>query len=585
MTPSSIRPLVASVTLALAGACAAKESARSRGAVPDATPAQRGDPPLAKRVEPPAPDSSEPPDDERLSDDTLAVDLEVSPLTLTPALLRDGPLHLMPRSGGASLVVDGDPRPLTLDVDALARGHSDASAIRRADTDEFIPIALAELPDGGALLSSLLRLPRTGAYDEVVYRRLDGRWREQPQSDPTVVEHYLSFVARDGAVFGLRFVSARQETPGGDATAGDAAREPRVKQPRGFARVAGATTAKTPEVPPEWLLLSAVSSDDGTIHGIGRPHETSGERQHPAGSWRIFEWPNGQVDPVLSPLPGARDDEEFNWASLSHGGGSPLLFGSSGYLAELGEHGWRRVDVPRLNERERGSITAGLRTPAGDLWIALARRGDEALLHRPPGADWTRVQLPELTDESPRWSYADPGWIEIVVGADAPRVDAIAWANGRVWIALDYGLMHDLWDNFVGLQREALVVTGPLTRAPLVLPPLDERWYKRALATRPGRACELRSVVLGRHDQEAILTKRSRAGLLALVEELDGYPILVYIGARSGRRELVLQFSSNSPETTRAVMRRLRALFGQSLTSDCRPRRFIRAVAKIGDRG
>ena len=81
------------------------------------------------------------------------------------------------------------------------------------------------------------------------------------------------------------------------------------------------------------------------------------------------------------------------------------------------------------------------------------------------------------------------------------------------------------------------------------------------------------------------MTKRSRAGLLALVEELDGYPILVYIGARSGRRELVLQFSSNSPETTRAVMRRLRALFGQSLTSDCRPRRFIRAVAKIGDRG
>ena len=123
---------------------------------------------------------------------------------------------------------------------------------------------------------------------------------------------------------------------------------------------------------------------------------------------------------------------------------------------------------------ERGSITAGLRTPAGDLWIALARRGDEALLHRPPGADWTRVQLPELTGDSTRWSYADPGWIEIVVGADAPRVEISAerctlatGAPGWRFAVRDNGAgieprHHDrVWQIFQTLQpRDQIEGTG-----------------------------------------------------------------------------------------------------------------------------
>lgn len=555
--------LLAFAASACSGGASEPDAGRGRGEAP---------PVVVREREPPRPPSHPP--SNALNDEFPL--LPPGPAPRPRALVaRDGPMTLIHGHEHALLVVDGEP----IVLGPSGPQHTSLRGLEPlADTElDMRVVGFVELPSGDAYLATHLVEPRGGFRASHVLRRRADTWTLLPdvRVGPLVGSTH-ALVEREGVVFELRTHRPDPQLEGDDEAHAITLLE---DWPPRFVALEG--SAPAPTLPPSGHVDDLVSDPEGRLYALWREPSDAGDW---AGEPKLLVWPPDRSEPDIVELPDAAAIEHVR---LAISGFEVLLFGTQRYLAIARGREVRRIRVV-LPEPAEGDPLADLGdeighavlAPTGELWISIdsGSTTQGAVWHRAPNEGWGHVELPrpgaEL-DPPTRWAFVAGAWTELAVEpGQRPEVYAMAWSQGRMWIHAALHLQHA--DGLLLLERELLYGVGGAALASEVLPPLDRRWFARALAA-PRDTCRFVSLVLGERES---LTRRQRSVLQAHRERL-GDDAIVYLGVLEGRRELVVQARRAADADTRALARELGEALGLEVHVDCRPRDFVALVLDL----
>ena len=526
--------------------------------------------------------------------------------------LREGPLSLAVWNDRPYLLANGEPIPIDAD-----RPHPEpnmhAGLRPRTGMYSFLNQTLAfggEL-DGAAWVTTVQEHDRAAAeYD--VYVREQGRWRRHAIEHGPIVEFYPDYVAREGAVLGLRAHASNPELDvfgfDDDGPKASAFRRKLDKAlddaAQGFVHLSGPSPAALPKLPPKLIGFAAATATDGTLYALARPRRTSKEREQGVGEDdepTLLCWPPGKVDATQLELPG----DPGMQLSLSVAGEHALIGGGGPYLASAHAGTIELVSLDGLPREDM--IASAARTPTGELWIVLGdwnfASGGEGISEslwrrRPPSiaADsslpsWERVALPtpsgELSTPDERWVFdvLDAGWDERTRKPITPEPAAltVAAAQGQVWIVADVG---DVWTDDVTMmaRHTAVYTTAPGTAPAVTIEPHDRSLVRQYAALEPERKpgsehCSYVTLVLGEPGEAAAFEQK----IEALEFESDNVFMLeLYVGELDGKRELVLGLRAWSPDKVATELTTLAKALGLAKPIiDCRPRMLVEMIADL----
>jgi hypothetical protein len=478
------------------------------------------------------------------------------PRRLTPVVVRDGPLHLLGDGERAWLIVDGEPRELG-PTGPMPPVPSDLGSMRGRETLEFEVSAYVEAPGGEAFLAAALDENRAALDGARVYRRSEGVWAPVAERTNRLPHHPALFV-REGGVFGVR----------------ELRRHPRDEAVSEFVRLAGPDSATMPVAPSGAPIREVVATTDGSVYALQSEYPDLDEEDAPP---ILLSWPPRQAHPDRIVLPEATGTEGLE---LSASGSDVLVFGRPLHLAIGRGREFRRVRVtlPEALESDENvghEIAAALSASDGGLWLALGYDTSISglLLHRAPGQDWTRVDLPKMPAEiDQRWRFLGGGWAKVAAADLPPHIESLAWSAGRPWILVHH-VLADREMPLPGLGYEVLYTVGEIGREPEELAPIDRRWFELASTDSdvPG-VCRTFSIVLG----PGVRPSNTQVEALKQLDGLRGS--IVYIGSIEGHRELVVQASAEDRAAAGRLIADVGAAMGFDVRADCRPRELIEVL-------
>ncbi|NVB42367.1 hypothetical protein G6O69_31380 [Pseudenhygromyxa sp. WMMC2535] len=506
----------------------------------------------------------------------------------TPLVIRDGPLRIIGHGPDLASSIDGWPRPLSL-AGLEARGPTPRlDSIAR---DERVATGYAVGPNGDVFVVVQAISPRSGWYDAAVQRRDDEDWRAVTvDTDPLLVDYYSVLFVRSGAVFGLL-------AHGPDANAIDLSSPAGAKQAERamaqattrFVRIAGSSTATTPSIPDNRALTDVRASANGTVHALATP-PLGGERAQTLPE--VLRWAPDANLPQRSRLPGLSSGEHLH---LSTCGDEVIVFGDGRYLAREQREGWVKIPVELPNDEHLADagdrIHSATCTPDGELWLALDHStwGPRILLRRPPASKrWMVARVPALSEESisARPFIYEDGWVEAEFEGhyEFPRYDALAWADGRLWVLASFGpLEHPFRGVYSNIRRNVIYTVGEIEREPEIATPRYADWAVDSTgAQQVGGSCDPFWMVLDRTGRADVVDEAKRDALAELSSDPEVVELqLLYVGELDGRRELVLQAHAEDPRAAEELVRRVSEILGLELFADCRVRTPVEAIAEF----
>lgn len=552
---------------------------------------------------------------------------EVAPVPATPnapgalrvVALREGPVELFRQQDAPLLALEGEPVPWV--GGAFTRDPRGSGELSPDDvfSEAYTTLAVANFGDPLGVWTSTEQDFMRSASVYGVFQRVGDHWQAQDLRKGLLVAYYAAFVERDGTLLALQQwapdpAQAIDDYEGDDPKV-DAQR---AKLDRALTRakpswvaLAGPKPASTPTIPAKLRPTGGVGTTaDGTILALGM-ELVAEDRLETA----LLMWPPGESTAERLDVPELRNVNDptvvssgewsFVTGSLDGEGGV-----TESYLAMGQGREWQRIPVtlPGRSDKDSRHVSGALRTPEGELWIAMGSRwdGDEqgqSVWRKPLEGAWQPVAIPSLSSEMfgpPKAWVRDPsseegGWTEVERHAGPVaigRASGVVWADGAVWISVYAGYAYD---GMAEMQlRTAVLTTKPGTAPITVLPPawelvLERRNHARRSAE-PGAAhCSDFSLVLGP------ATLASNPELLAALTQLAppggdrGTIDSIYVGTLDGAEVLVASAHIDSAKYASSLRKgaslalRAAGVEGGTATADCRIPLVSRMVSRPGE--
>lgn len=422
-----------------------------------------------------------------------------------------------------------------------------------------------------------------------------------------LVAYYATFVARDGALLGLRSWANDPEQdvfqfegePGAEAYARAATRA-MARADHRFVKLAGAKAA-VPKLPAGARPFAAVSGSDGTLYALAREQGKGDE------TVVLLVWPPGATAAKRVVLPGAKLAD----VSLASSGEWALVFGAdndgqgtrTSYLAMGRGTEWPAVPVittktPRSDDPV--AITGAARAEDGELWVTIGEHsmagGIHPLWRKPSEGSWVEVPLPRLEgwfsrDETivfDAWGASNHPWLEMqrAQGTGALRGNALVWAEGAVWAVIEIGEAYgDDSGVYMQVPRSLLLSTRPAAAAPVTLPPSTQMHLEQHNGLRAGakpgqRGCEGFTLVLGPASLAEQQPKLVAAVATLGTDRGDWQITQVYVGELDDVSVLAAAARVTAERSVAELRGAVTKVMGVEPTVDCRVPTLERIVQK-----